>query len=109
MCRPLEIDYTKLTPEVFQVRIRVLGKSKHLSVRKKKHRQMVKKLEGQKKGGKGQSENYRFQVELAQVDSLTGTNNVLLSYVNVKIADLTAKTISPEKVQATWTHGNREF
>lgn len=40
-----------------------------------------------------------LQVELAQVDSLTGANNVLLSYVNVKIADLTVDTISPEQVQ----------
>ncbi|MBA4699768.1 MAG: hypothetical protein H2212_10100 [Ruminococcus sp.] len=62
-----------------------------------------------------------LQVELAQVnseienlvDSLTGANNVLLFYVNVKIAeldsrkqalvkeiaDLTVDTISPEQVQ----------
>ncbi|MHB8061473.1 MAG: hypothetical protein ACYDG2_02385 [Ruminiclostridium sp.] len=31
MCR-LEIDYTKLTPEEFQLMIWVLGKSKHLNI-----------------------------------------------------------------------------
>ena len=33
------------------------------------------------------------------VDSLTGANNVLLSYVDVKIAELTVETISPEQVK----------
>jgi hypothetical protein len=37
MCRQLGIDYTKLTPEEFQVMIRVLGKSKHLNIPKGKH------------------------------------------------------------------------
>ncbi|MDR3600465.1 MAG: hypothetical protein P4L49_08315 [Desulfosporosinus sp.] len=30
MCRQLGIDYTKLTPEEFQLMMRVLEKSKHL-------------------------------------------------------------------------------
>ena len=83
------------------------------------YQQMVKKLEsyktltGRKKAAKGNPKIIALQVELAQVDSLTGANNVLLSYVNVKIAeldsrkqtlvkeiaDLTVDTISPEQVQ----------
>lgn len=42
MCRQLGIDYTKLTPEEFQVMIRVLGKSKHLNIPKGKHRKKRK-------------------------------------------------------------------
>jgi len=50
----------------------------------------------QKESSKGKPENAALQVELAHVDSeieklvdsLTGANNVLLSYVNVKIAEL---------------------
>ena len=42
MCRQLRIDYTKLTPEEFQVMIRVLGKSKHLNIPKGKHRKKRK-------------------------------------------------------------------
>lgn len=91
------------------------------------YQQMVKKLEsyktltGRKKAIKGNPKITALQVELAQVDSeieklvdsLTGANNVLLSYVNAKIAeldsrkqalvkeiaDLTVDTISPEQVQ----------
>lgn len=37
-CRQLRIDYTKLTPEEFQVMIRVLGKSKYLNVPRGKRR-----------------------------------------------------------------------
>ena len=36
MCHQLGIDYTKLTPEEFQVMIRVLGKSKYLNISKRK-------------------------------------------------------------------------
>lgn len=70
------------------------------------YQQMVKKLAsyktltGRKKAAKGNPKITALQVELAQVDreieklmdSLTGANNVLLSYVNVKIAELTADT-----------------
>ncbi len=91
------------------------------------YQQMVKKLEsyktltGRKKAAKGNPKITALQVELARVDSeieklvdsLTGANNVLLSYVNVKIAELdsrkqalvkeiaelTVETISPEQVQ----------
>jgi Site-specific recombinases, DNA invertase Pin homologs len=91
------------------------------------YQQMVKKLEsyktltGRKKAAKGNPKITAMQVELAHVDgeieklvdSLTGANNVLLSYVNVKIAELdsrkqalvkevaelTVETISPEQVK----------
>lgn len=90
------------------------------------YQQMVKKLEshktltGRKKAAKANPKIAALQVELAHVDgeieklvdSLTGANNVLLSYVNVKIAeldgrkqelvkriaDLTVEAISPEQV-----------
>ena len=74
----------------------------------------------QKESGKGKPKIAALQVELAHVDSeieklvdsLTGANNVLLSYVNVKIAELdgrkqellariaelTVEAISPEQV-----------
>lgn len=42
MCRQLGIDYTRLTPEEFQVMIRVLGKSKHMNIRGKKRRKKRK-------------------------------------------------------------------
>lgn len=66
-----------------------------------------KTLTGRKKAAKGNPKITALQVELARVDSeieklvnsLTGANNVLLSYVNVKIAELTVDTISPEQVQ----------
>lgn len=74
---------------------------------------MVKKLEsdktltGRKKAAKANPNIAALQVELARVDSeieklmdsLTGANNVLLSYVNVKIAEMTVDTISPEQVK----------
>ena len=88
--------------------------------------QMVKKLAsyktltGRKKAAKANPKIAALQVELAHVDSeieklvdsLTGANNVLLSYVNVKIAELdgrkqellariaelTVEAISPEQV-----------
>ena len=91
------------------------------------YQQMVKKLEsyktltGRKRAAKGNLKITALQVELARVDSeieklvdsLTGANNVLLSYVNVKIAELdsrkqalvkeiaelTVETISPEQVK----------
>ena len=91
------------------------------------YQQMVKKLEsyktltGRKKAAKGNPKITALQVELAHVDSeieklvdsLTGANNVLLSYVNVKIAELdsrkqalvkeiaelTVEAISPEQIQ----------
>ena len=91
------------------------------------YQQMVKKLEsyktltGRKKAAKENPKITALQVELAHVDSeieklvdsLTGANNVLLSYVNVKIAELdsrkqalvkeiaelTVETISPEQVK----------
>lgn len=44
MCRQLGIDYTKLTPEEFQVMIRVLGKSKHLSVQGKRREETKDKF-----------------------------------------------------------------
>ena len=87
---------------------------------------MVKKLEkhktltGRKKAAKANPKIAALQVELLHVDSeieklvdsLTGANNVLLSYVNVKIAELdgrkqelvkqiaelTVETISPGQV-----------
>lgn len=90
------------------------------------YQQMVKKLDGyktltgRKKAVKSNPKIAALQVELAQVDSeieklvdsLTGANNVLLSYVNTKIseldnrkqglvkriAELTVETISPEQV-----------
>ena len=90
------------------------------------YRQMVKKLDsyktltGRKKAAKANPKITALQVELAHVDSeieklldsLTGANNVLLSYVNVKIAELdgrkqellakiaelTVEAISPEQV-----------
>ena len=66
------------------------------------YQQMVKKLAsyktltGRKKAAKANPKIAALQVELAHVDSeieklvdsLTGANNVLLSYVNVKIAEL---------------------
>ena len=66
------------------------------------YQQMVKKLAsyktltGRKKASKANPKIAALQVELAHVDSeieklvdsLTGANNVLLSYVNVKIAEL---------------------
>ena len=66
------------------------------------YQQMVKKLDsyktltGRKKAAKANPKITALQVELAHVDgeieklldSLTGANNVLLSYVNVKIAEL---------------------
>ena len=89
--------------------------------------QMVKKLEsyktltGRKKTVKANPKIAALQVELARVDSeieklvdsLTGANNILLSYVNVKIAELDSRkqelvkqiaelsvdTISPEQVK----------
>ena len=90
------------------------------------YQQMVKKLAsyktltGKKKAAKANPKIAALQVELAHVDSeieklvdsLTGANNVLLSYVNVKIAELdgrkqellariaelTVEAISPEQV-----------
>ena len=90
------------------------------------YQQMVKKLAsyktltGRKKAAKANPKIAALQVELAHVDSeieklvdsLTGANNVLLSYVNVKIAELdgrkqelvkqiaelTVEAISPEQV-----------
>ena len=90
------------------------------------YQQMVKKLEkhktltGRKKAAKANPKIAALQVELLHVDSeieklvdsLTGANNVLLSYVNVKIAELdgrkqelvkqiaelTVETISPGQV-----------
>ena len=90
------------------------------------YQQMVKKLDsyktltGRKKAAKANPKITALQVELAHVDgeieklvdSLTGANNVLLSYVNVKIAELdgrkqellakiaelTVEAISPEQV-----------
>ena len=90
------------------------------------YQQMVKKLEkhktltGRKKAAKANPKIAALQVELLHVDSeieklvdsLTGANNVLLSYVNVKIAELdgrkqelvkqiaelTVEAISPEQV-----------
>ncbi|WP_313370049.1 hypothetical protein, partial [Sedimentibacter sp.] len=78
-------------------------------------------LTGRKKAEKGNPKITALQVELARVyseieklvDSLTRANNVLLSYVNVKIAELdsrkqalvkeiaelTVDTISPEQVR----------
>ena len=91
------------------------------------YQRIVKKLEGyktltgRKKAAKANPKIAALQVELAHVDgeieklvdSLTGANNVLLSYVNVKIAELdsrkqelvkkiaelTMDTISPEQVK----------
>ncbi len=91
------------------------------------YQQMVKKLEsyktltGRKRAAKGNPKIAALQVGLARVDSeieklvdsLTEANNVLLSYVNVKIAELdsrkqalvkeiaelTVETISPEQVK----------
>ena len=79
-----------------------------------------KTLTGRKKVAKANPKIAALQVELAHVDSeieklvdsLTGANNVLLSYVNVKIAELdgrkqellariaelTVEAISPEQV-----------
>ena len=76
------------------------------------YQQMVKKLAsyktltGRKKAANANPKLAALQVELAHVDSeieklvdsLTGANNVLLSYVNVKIAELTVEAISPEQV-----------
>ena len=90
------------------------------------YQQMVKKLAsyktltGRKKAANANPKIAALQVELAHVDgeieklvdSLTGANNVLLSYVNVKIAELdgrkqnllariaelTVEAISPEQV-----------
>ena len=90
------------------------------------YQQMVKKLAsyktltGKKKSAKANPKITALQVELAHVDSeieklvdsLTGANNVLFSYVNVKIAELdgrkqellariaelTVEAISPEQV-----------
>ncbi len=90
------------------------------------YQQMVKKLAsyktltGRKKAAKANPKIAALQVELLHVDSeieklvdsLTGANNVLLSYVNVKIAELdgrkqelvkqiaelTVEAISPEQV-----------
>ena len=90
------------------------------------YQQMVKKLEkhktltGRKKAAKANPKIAALQVELLHVDSeieklvdsLTGANNVLFSYVNVKIAELdgrkqellariaelTVEAISPEQV-----------
>ena len=80
----------------------------------------LQNADGQKKAAKANPKIATLQVELAHVDSeieklvdsLTGANNVLLSYVNVKIAELdgrkqellariaelTVETISPEQV-----------
>ena len=96
------------------------------------YQQMVKKLEkhktltGRKKAAKANPKIAALQVELAHVDSeieklvdsLTGANNVLLSYVNVKIAELdgrkqellariaelTVEAISPEQVSQISGH-----
>ena len=79
-----------------------------------------KTLTGRKKAAKANPKIAALQVELAHVDgeieklvdNLTGANNVLLSYVNVKIAELdghkqellariaelTVEAISPEQV-----------
>lgn len=90
------------------------------------YKQMIKKLAsyktltGRKKAAKANPKIVALQVELAHVDSeieklvdsLKGANNVLLSYVNVKIAELdgrkqellariaelTVEAISPEQV-----------
>ena len=83
-------------------------------------RRSYKTLTGRKKAAKANPKITALQVELAHVDSeieklldsLTGANNVLLSYVNVKIAELdgrkqellakmaelTVEAISPEQV-----------
>ena len=80
----------------------------------------LQNADGQKKAAKANPKIAALQVELAHVDgeieklvdSLTGANNVLLSYVNVKIAELdgrkqellariaelTVEAISPEQV-----------
>lgn len=42
MCRQLGIDYTKLTPEEFQLLMKVLAKSKHLNIPKRKRRKKRK-------------------------------------------------------------------
>ena len=69
--------------------------------------------DGQEESGKGKPELLHVDSEIEKlVDSLTGANNVLLSYVNVKIAELdgrkqelvkqiaelTVEAISPEQV-----------
>ena len=89
-----------------------------------------KTLTGRKKAAKANPKITALQVELAHVDSeieklldsLTGANNVLLSYVNVKIAELdgrkqellakiaelTVEAISPNRsarFPATLTYG----
>ncbi len=80
----------------------------------------LQNADGRKKAAKANPKITALQVELAHVDSeieklvdsLTGANNVLLSYVNVKIAELdgrkqellakiaelTVEAISPEQV-----------
>lgn len=102
------------------------GKIHTAELEKVVYQQMVKKLAsyktltGKKKASKVNPKIAALQVELIRVneeieklvDSLTGANNVLLSYVNVKIAELdgrkqglvkqiaelTTEAISPEQV-----------
>ena len=76
------------------------------------YQQMVKKLAsyktltGKKKAAKANPKITALQVELAHVDSeieklvdsLTGANNVLFSYVNVKIAELDGRKHMKKKV-----------
>ena len=78
------------------------------------YQQMIKKLAsyktltGRKKAAKANPKIAALQVELAHVDgeieklvdSLTGANNVLLSYVNVKIAELDGSKQEP----VSYTH-----
>ncbi len=129
-------QYLRCTKRLDNKAVRAVGKIITSELEAVVYQQMVKKLEkhktltGRKKAAKANPKIAALQVELLHVDSeieklvdsLTGANNVLLSYVNVKIAELdgrkqelvkqiaelTVETISPGQVNqipATSTHG----
>ena len=123
---PSKKEYLRCTKRLDRKSCPGCGKIVTLELEAVIYQQMVKKLDsyktltGRKKAAKANPKITALQVELAHVDgeieklldSLTGANNVLLSYVNVKIAELdgrkqellariaelTVEAISPEQV-----------
>ena len=123
---PSKKEYLRCTKRLDRKGCPGCGKIVTLELEAVIYQQMVKKLDsyktltGRKKAAKANPKITALQVELVHVDgeieklldSLTGANNVLLSYVNVKIAELdgrkqellariaelTVEAISPEQV-----------
>ena len=123
---PAKKDYLRCSKRLDNKSCPGCGKIATAELETAVYRQMVKKLDGcktltgRKAAAKSNPRIAALQVELAHVDgeieklvgSLTGANNVLISYVNVKIAELdgrkqellariaelTVEAVSPEQV-----------